>query len=496
MKKEMSFSFAMFAALVASILFGNIGVIEGIIEPWADDGTYSHGYLILAISGYLFWKNRDAFSYPAQSINIIPISAFLLLTGVFSAGLITGIEVVYRSVFPFILASAFYIALTKKAANRLLFPTLFMIFSIPFWGMLNQPLQEISAVVVTMMVEAWGVSAYLDGVYISIGAGKFVVAGGCSGLRYLLVIMTLCSLFSNLYLTDKKSIAKLFLIGLVLSFVTNWVRIFILILLGHYTDMQHEMIEDHNNLGWVLFVIFLYPMYVYANKIADKDQEEKERREKEEVDYSEKGSTLKGMTSVIFVSVITFAAMNIVVKKDLESSALDFEQVVSNIDKKWEKIDAKATLLKPDFIDAEGDTILLKNNSDTVIQLSLYRYLNDIGLTDLTDYRNKAIPDGWSVEDSDSTSIKYQHGDIDFSIKEIERGRNNATIFKVNKVGSKFTNSGLKTKLFKLLSWKNSEQYSGTIIVTMKCERSCRNQNKEIKLFLNDNIDQLERFID
>jgi exosortase/archaeosortase family protein len=36
--------------------------------------------------------------------------------------------------------------------------------------------------------------------------------------------------------------------------LTNWLRITALILIGQYSDMQAEIISDHNMFGWWLFI--------------------------------------------------------------------------------------------------------------------------------------------------------------------------------------------------------------------------------------------------
>lgn len=484
------FSILMLVAVATSVLFGNGHVIQGIIEPWADDGTYSHGYLILAIASYLFWKNREAFNDVANKINYLALGAFIAFYSAYSFGLIAGIEVIYRSVLPFILVSAFYLILNPRSAKKLVFPTLFVIFAIPFWTLLNPPLQYIAAIVVSAMVEAWGVSAYLDGIYITIGVGTFEVAGGCSGLRYLLVIMTLCSLFSHLYLKNKKSMAKIFALGLALSFVTNWIRILILVLLGHYTDMQHEMIEDHNNLGWVLFVVFLYPLYIYANKLADKELTENKGEDKKE-NYSSSAST--SVSVLISLVVVSLVSINTLIKNELPDNAISKENLSNAFSEKWKKVDNKV-IIKPELVGGEGQTFSFETTSGKNITATIHRYSNSSSDVELTDYRNRIYPEGWSIAESSKEEIETEIGKLQFQVIEIEKRRFNAIIFKINKVGNNYTTSNLKSKLLKLNALIERKKYSGTMIVSMECIRSCKDESEEIKRFINRNIIALDSF--
>src|SRR5690606_39451568 len=41
-----------------------------------------------------------------------------------------------------------------------------------------------------------------------------------------------------------------------ISIVSNWIRVYSLILIGHYTRMQHYLIvEEHYYYGWAIFTV-------------------------------------------------------------------------------------------------------------------------------------------------------------------------------------------------------------------------------------------------
>jgi EpsI family protein len=113
---------------------------------------------------------------------------------------------------------------------------------------------------------------YVEGNFITIPEGVFEVAGGCAGLHFFIVALTIASLQAYLYVAS--SWRRLALIGAaaLVALVTNWVRVGSLVAIGHYSDMQHYLItHDHYYYGWVLFAIALVPLFVIARRLEAED---------------------------------------------------------------------------------------------------------------------------------------------------------------------------------------------------------------------------------
>jgi exosortase/archaeosortase family protein len=51
-------------------------------------------------------------------------------------------------------------------------------------------------------------------------------------------------------------------VALALGLFTNWVRIFVLVLVGYYSQMKSGLVADHETFGWLLFAgVVLPPLY-------------------------------------------------------------------------------------------------------------------------------------------------------------------------------------------------------------------------------------------
>lgn len=250
-----------------AITLSHLNIIDNIWTYSFDDGTYSHAYLIVVISGYLYWdaykKNgliaRETFSLPF----FILFLACLYMTHIMSlAQIANGTRVMI------LLTLVSAIGVLFKASAKSLFPAIFLVYLLPIWGLLNKPLQELSVISVTKIMAFTPIPVFVDGNFITIPAGVFEIAGGCSGLRYLLVSLAISSLYIYLYLDKMSSAVKFLLVAILGALITNWIRITLLILIGHETNMESPLMEDHNNFGWYLYIPFMIGLFYYGQKIS------------------------------------------------------------------------------------------------------------------------------------------------------------------------------------------------------------------------------------
>ena len=61
--------------------------------------------------------------------------------------------------------------------------------------------------------------------------------------------------------------AKTIAVALALALITNWVRVYTLIIVGQYSDMQHYLITtDHYMYGWVLYGVAMIVFFWYVRR--------------------------------------------------------------------------------------------------------------------------------------------------------------------------------------------------------------------------------------
>lgn len=254
--------------VIVSLL--NIPVLVTLWRHSFDDGTYSHAYLIPVISLYLFYilqkleklKFRKILSIPATLIFISScIALFLTSKAQISLGY-------WCSLLAVIVSS---INMLYQLNRYIAFPSIFLVFIMPIWGLFTNILQDISVSVVTYFMSFTGVPTFVEDNFVTIPAGVFEIADGCSGLRYMIVSLAISSLFSFLYIHNIRKTIAFFTLAIFGALLTNWLRITALILIGEYTNMESSLMEDHNTFGWYLFIPFMFILFWWGNKVADID---------------------------------------------------------------------------------------------------------------------------------------------------------------------------------------------------------------------------------
>jgi len=247
-----------------------------------ETGEYGHGYLVLAVSAYLIYRNRCELARyePCPSLRALPV--LIASTLLWLIAVLVDVNVIQALGLLLVILATTWMMLGDKAIKVLVFPILFIGFAIPIWFPLAPILQDITADTVFWFIRLIGVPAARQENLIILPAGTMLVEEACSGLRYLLAALTLGSFYA--YLNYKNFGARLAVIfmSVVTAILANIVRVFIIVLLGYSTDMQHPLVRDHLMLGWYLFgglVILMLFVDTLINRYSHRKNERDEVNE-------------------------------------------------------------------------------------------------------------------------------------------------------------------------------------------------------------------------
>ncbi|MCH8506722.1 MAG: exosortase, partial [Ectothiorhodospiraceae bacterium] len=237
------------------------------------DEAYSHGLFVLGVTVFLLYRVLRRHQFALQpsvlGVGLAALTAFAItLADVINILILQQLGVVF-------LVWAIAVALLGwRAGLRLAVPIGFLYYAVPIWDYLTRPLVNAAVVINDFLLGFMGIHFRVDGVYIQLlDVGTFEVADGCSGLRYLVVALTLSTLFSALNFSRAREWIYLHAVAITMALLVNWVRIFVIILAGYHTDMQSSLIEEHELFGWVLFAVALLPFFLFANRLANRSPE-------------------------------------------------------------------------------------------------------------------------------------------------------------------------------------------------------------------------------
>ena len=227
--------------------------------------TYTHGYLVLAISAWMLWRDRVSLAremprpfYPAAAVVFGLVLVWLVA---FRAG----IQIVHQSILPLVSWAAVLACLGWSMARRAILPIGYLYFAVPVWDAVNSTLQEVSVFAVRQLLKVAGVPAYFVGNTFQIPEGSFEIADGCSGLHFMVVALAIGVLYGEVNRESWRNRIILVLMAGAMAALTNWVRIFVIVMAGHLTDMQHYLIRgEHYNFGWMMFAVMMVLFFLLS----------------------------------------------------------------------------------------------------------------------------------------------------------------------------------------------------------------------------------------
>ena len=244
---------ALLLVLAAVAYRGNLLHVIDAWNQWEHGEYYAHGYLVVLISLFLVLRRRAVLAqmrpcpYPPALLAVGLCSLCWLLAG--TAGILL-VQVVL--LLPLLLSLVWVVA-GGRIARELFVPVVILLFALPVWSPLPPLLQELTADVVYALARLAGIPAMQQEQQIFLPAGRFVVEESCSGLSYLLAALTLGMLYGALnYRGFTARLAVVSIVGAA-AILANILRVFVVVVIGYRTAMQHPVIYNHFALGWYLF---------------------------------------------------------------------------------------------------------------------------------------------------------------------------------------------------------------------------------------------------
>jgi exosortase B len=238
-------------------------VFHGFLETvWAADDQ-GHGPIVVAVSAWLIWHQRHAFSALTSAPNWRAAGAFLAFgLFVYIAGRNQMYDTFEALSLIFIL---FGIVLGLKgwpAVRLLIFPLLFLCFMVPLPGFVVQtlttPLKIAVSYVAEWILRLFDLPVARSGVILFVGPYQLLVADACSGLNSLFTLESLGLFYMNL-MGYKSKLRNVLLVILIvpISFCANVCRVMILILVTYFLGDEAGQGFLHGLAGMTLFLVAL-----------------------------------------------------------------------------------------------------------------------------------------------------------------------------------------------------------------------------------------------
>jgi exosortase len=234
---------------------------------WSRSTEYAHGYVVPVVAVGLFvWKWRKRLhAIPPQTsyLGLVVVVGAMLL---YAAGVKGAVPRIVAASFAVLVFGLVLYLGGGQWAKELWFPCAFLLFMIPLNFLdpyVSFPLRMFVAELSTQLLNVFGLGVYRQGTGIYSLTGRFApldVADPCSGIRSLVALMALTSLYG--YITMDQAWKKWFLFGasIPLAVIGNLARIATVALVAQGFGEDWAMRIYHDYSGYIVFSLAILCM--------------------------------------------------------------------------------------------------------------------------------------------------------------------------------------------------------------------------------------------
>ncbi len=230
-------------------------------KVWGSSETFGHGFLVAPITAWLVWRHRKALAMQAPQPSWFGVVALAACCLVLMAADLASINVVAHYAVTAMLVALVIAMAGWRVAAAIMFPLAFLFFMVPAGEAINPPLMEDTANPTIWAVQASGIPVFRDGLHFTLPTGRWSVIEACSGLRYVLASSMLGVLFAFLNFERWHKRVAFFLVSIGVAIVANWMRTYLIVMVGHFSNMRLGSGDDHVVYGWVFFGITMSTLF-------------------------------------------------------------------------------------------------------------------------------------------------------------------------------------------------------------------------------------------
>lgn len=258
--------------LLAALLLLFRDTAAAMVTIWIRSETFTHAFLVPPIVLWLVWRRRETLAaleprpLPLLLIPIAAVCGLWLLGELASVNAATQFALVTLIVLS--VPALFGMAITRE----LMFPLAFLYFSVPVGEFLVPTMMESTADVTVLALQWSGIPVYREGLQFVIPTGTWSIVQACSGVRYLIASFVVGTLFAYLNFRSTRRRVLFMAVSILVPIVANWVRAYMIVMLGHLSGNKLATGADHLVYGWVFFGIVIMLMFMIGARWSEPDE--------------------------------------------------------------------------------------------------------------------------------------------------------------------------------------------------------------------------------
>ena len=235
--------------------------VKAMVGTWNASETFAHAFLVPPISAWLIWRRREALAalvpqpQPWMLVGVLAFAGMWLLSDL----VVVNAGAQFAWVAMLVLSVPALLGL--RVAHVILFPLMFLFFAVPMGEVMLDPMMQWTADFTVTALQFTGLPVYREGLQFVIPSGRWSVVEACSGVRYLIASFMVGTLFAYLNYNSWKRRASFMLIAIAVPIVANWLRAYMIVMIGHLSGNTLAVGVDHLIYGWVFFGVVILIMF-------------------------------------------------------------------------------------------------------------------------------------------------------------------------------------------------------------------------------------------
>lgn len=242
-------------------------------DRWfSPDSYYSHGILIPFVVGYLIWQKKEILRECRREPSVWGLRLVVLGLLIHLASSL--VRVYFTSAFSMliVLVGIILYFFGPRFLRQILFPIGFLFFMIPLPLLLVVSLsfnmKLVAAEISQRILNAMGLEAMRSGSVIKLSHAQIIVDDICSGLRSLISLAALGSLFAYWLKGPLYKRLLLFVLTIPIAVITNICRIVILSSIAEIWGPQYTIGFVHTLAGFMVFAL-AFMMLLAASRMIE-----------------------------------------------------------------------------------------------------------------------------------------------------------------------------------------------------------------------------------
>lgn len=236
-------------------------IVPEMVREWAGHSDNNHGFLVPLIALYLIWQKKDELL--SSQIDTSKWGAVVLVAGlvVFLLSFAGGVAFPARVAMVLSLFGLLWYCLGSIWMRLLVFPVLFLLFMIPVpisvVSLASMPLQLMATKLSARLIEFCSIPVYREGNMLYFVGTQLEVAEACSGVRSIMSLTMLGTIFAYMSRTGWGRRIALVLAAVPIAMVANIIRISGTGILAHFFGDRVARGFLHEFSGLVVFAFGL-----------------------------------------------------------------------------------------------------------------------------------------------------------------------------------------------------------------------------------------------